>query len=129
MKLIHILPMLLLSPSITLLENEPIEPAEPGPTAARDGNPRQFDFWVGSWECRTQAGQLAGLNKIEKILGDRVLQENWESNGGSSGKSFNIYQADNERKVDVNIKEVSDTERARRVAFVLQEAVRAQEPK
>lgn len=45
------------------------------------------------------------------------------------GKSFNIYAADNERKVDVNIKEVSDTERARRVAFVLQEAVRAQEPK
>lgn len=64
----------------------------PAPAEA-DGDPRQFDFWVGSWECHTQSGQLAGTNRIEKILDGRVLQENWESAGGSPGKSFNIYDA------------------------------------
>jgi len=90
MKLSHLLPLLLLSPAFELLEGDPVTP---GPTVARDGSPRQFDFWVGSWECRTQSGQLSGTNKIEKILNDRVLQENWEDAAGSHGKSFNIYDA------------------------------------
>ena len=90
MKLPHLLPLLLLSPVFALLESAPVVP---GPIPARDGNPRQFDFWVGSWECRTQSGQLSGTNKIEKILGGRVLQENWEGASGGPGKSFNIYDA------------------------------------
>lgn len=61
----------------------------PRPT---DG-PRQFDFWVGSWECRTPSGQLAGTNTIRKILKDRVLEESWKGAGGSNGKSLNIYDA------------------------------------
>jgi len=78
----------LLAPGLGLLES-----AMTTTTSQTAQGPRQFDFWVGSWECRTQTGQLAGTNTIEKILGDRVLQENWEGSGGTSGKSFNIFDA------------------------------------
>ena len=43
------------------------------------------------------------------------------------GRTLNIYAKDNERTIDVNHKEVSPNERARRIAFMLQEAVRAKE--
>jgi tetratricopeptide (TPR) repeat protein len=51
---------------------------------------RQFDFWLGEWNVVTTQGENpAGSSKIELILGDCVVQENWT--GGSSGKSYNIY--------------------------------------
>lgn len=43
------------------------------------------------------------------------------------GRAFNLFEKDNNRKLDVNLKDISATERARRVAFVLQEAMRARE--
>jgi tetratricopeptide (TPR) repeat protein len=54
---------------------------------------RQFDFWVGEWEVRTTQGAIpAGNSKIELILGDCVVLENWKSlNSPYSGKSYNIY--------------------------------------
>jgi tetratricopeptide (TPR) repeat protein len=58
---------------------------------------RQFDFWVGEWDVVTADGaNPAGSSKIELILGDCVVQENWTSAGniGYQGKSFNIYHAD-----------------------------------
>lgn len=54
---------------------------------------RQFDFWLGQWEVTNPAGQLAGNSRIESILGGCVLQENWDSPSGVSGKSFNIFNA------------------------------------
>lgn len=42
------------------------------------------------------------------------------------GKSLNLFAKDNERNVNVNL-DVSPNERARRVAYVLQEAMRARE--
>lgn len=56
---------------------------------------RQFDFWVGEWNVETtQGGVPAGQSKIELILGDCVVQENWQSNGNPySGKSYNMYNA------------------------------------
>ena len=56
---------------------------------------RQFDFWIGEWSVQTtQGGVPAGESKIELILGDCVIQENWQSNGNSySGKSYNMYNA------------------------------------
>jgi tetratricopeptide (TPR) repeat protein len=51
---------------------------------------RQFDFWLGEWNVVTTQGENpAGTSKIELILGDCVVQENWT--GGSSGKSYNVY--------------------------------------
>jgi len=54
---------------------------------------RQFDFWLGEWSVTTtQGGIPAGDSKIELILEDCVVQENWKSqNGPYSGKSYNIY--------------------------------------
>src|SRR5262249_6821099 len=56
---------------------------------------RQFDFWLGEWDVSTtQGGIPAGTSKIELILGDCVVQENWKSlNSPYSGKSYNIYDA------------------------------------
>ena len=51
---------------------------------------RQFDFWLGEWNVVTTQGENpAGTSKIELILGDCVVQENWT--GGGTGKSYNIY--------------------------------------
>ncbi len=53
----------------------------------------QFDFWIGDWDVFTSDGQLAGTNKVERILGGCVLTENWEGSKGSQGRSFNMYSA------------------------------------
>jgi tetratricopeptide (TPR) repeat protein len=54
---------------------------------------RQFDFWLGEWAVSTTQGSVpAGNSKIELILGDCVVLENWKSlNSPYSGKSYNIY--------------------------------------
>ncbi len=52
----------------------------------------QFDFWIGAWDVRTTQGDKpAGRSVITKILGGWVIEENWTSASGSSGKSFNTY--------------------------------------
>jgi tetratricopeptide (TPR) repeat protein len=61
---------------------------------------RQFDFWIGEWRVVTADGaNAAGDSKIELILGDCVVQENWTSAGtaGYQGKSYNIYNPDLKR--------------------------------
>lgn len=57
---------------------------------------RQFDFWIGDWVVTTPQGNRAGTSSIQLMLGSCVLQENW-TGGGSSGKSFNIYDATDKR--------------------------------
>jgi len=54
---------------------------------------RQFDFWVGEWNVETtQGGVPAGQSRIELILGDCVVQENWQSHGNPyAGQSYNMY--------------------------------------
>jgi tetratricopeptide (TPR) repeat protein len=54
---------------------------------------RQFDFWLGEWNVETTQGAIpAGQSKIELILADCVVLEQWQSNGNPySGKSYNIY--------------------------------------
>ena len=54
---------------------------------------RQFDFWVGEWNVvTTQGGVSAGTSKIERILNDCVILENWTSlNNPYQGKSYNTY--------------------------------------
>ena len=54
---------------------------------------RQFDFWLGQWNVVTSDGkQPAGNSKIELILGDCVIQENWTSLSSTyEGKSYNTY--------------------------------------
>jgi len=54
---------------------------------------RQFDFWVGDWDVFTPDGQLAGTNRVERILGGCVISESWSGSKGTNGKSFNVYSA------------------------------------
>lgn len=54
---------------------------------------RQFDFWIGDWIVTTPQGHRAGTSSVQLILGSCVLQENWTGSSGTSGKSFNLYNA------------------------------------
>ena len=69
----------------------------PAVSAATAGSPcdapehRQFDFWVGHWQVHAPNGKVAGTNRIERLLGGCVLQENWIGAGGGTGTSLNFY--------------------------------------
>ncbi len=52
---------------------------------------RQFDFWVGEWRVFTADGQLAGTNRIEKLLNGCLLLEHWRSVQGGEGRSINYF--------------------------------------
>jgi hypothetical protein len=57
---------------------------------AQPGSPyRQFDFWVGSWDVYDRAGNKVGQSRIERILADCVVLENWKGTG--EGKSWNTW--------------------------------------
>ncbi len=49
----------------------------------------QFDFWLGEWDV-TWGEDGKGTNRIEKVLGDKILQENFDG-GGLLGMSFSAY--------------------------------------
>jgi hypothetical protein len=63
--------------------------AAPAPCSSAEH--RQFDFWLGEWEVRTPAGQLAGTNRIARVYGGCVLHEQYDTGRGYSGASFNVY--------------------------------------
>jgi hypothetical protein len=52
---------------------------------------RQFDFWVGEWDVRDAAGELAGRNSIALEQNGCVLVERWTSTRGGTGMSMNHY--------------------------------------
>jgi hypothetical protein len=52
---------------------------------------RQFDFWVGEWNVFNPAGTQVGKSRIDRIVGDCIILENWTSGAGSDGKSFNKW--------------------------------------
>lgn len=58
---------------------------------ASDPKFADFDFWIGEWEVKTQQGQPAGTNVIQKILDDCVIFENWTGANGYTGKAFHHY--------------------------------------
>ena len=69
--------------------------AEAAPEKAQpctSGPHRQFDFWIGSWNV-TEKGKVAGINRIESILGGCALYENWLGASGFRGNSINFYDA------------------------------------
>ena len=67
------------------------QPAPTPPPPCSEPEYRQFDFWVGDWDVWTPKGGLAGTNRIDRILGGCVLQENWKGARGLTGTSFNTY--------------------------------------
>ena len=88
-------------PDLSVLRNDPrfariMEQAKKNqrPCAYTPEN-RQFDFWLGEWNVSTTQGAVpSGNSKIELILEDCVVQENWKSlDSPYAGKSYNIYNA------------------------------------
>jgi hypothetical protein len=67
----------------------------PAPCTAAEH--RQFDFWIGEWAVTTPDGKPAGRNRITAILNGCVLLEEWTGAGGGAGKSFNLFDARQER--------------------------------
>lgn len=66
---------------------------QPGVSPCGAAEHRQFDFWLGDWEVRTEDGQPAGTNRITKEFGDCVLREEWTGAGGVRGESLSLYDA------------------------------------
>jgi len=59
---------------------------------ARPASPwRELDFWIGSWDVYDRSGNRVGQSRIERILGDCVVLENWK--GTVEGKSWNTWNA------------------------------------
>jgi hypothetical protein len=73
----------------------PAPAARPAPCSAPEY--RQFDFWLGDWDVTTPDGKPAGRNTVTRPLGDCVLQEHWRGAGGTSGESYNLYDASSGR--------------------------------
>lgn len=71
----------------------PLAAQQPAPQPACTApEHRQFDFWLGEWEVTNPAGKPAGLSRIESILGECVILENWATpKAVAFGKSFNTY--------------------------------------
>ena len=56
----------------------------------------QFDFWIGEWKAEwenSDGEKITGTNKITKILGSCVIEENFNGNPGNNliGKSFTVF--------------------------------------
>jgi len=57
-------------------------------------NHKAFDFWVGNWTVYNTSGKLIGTNKVIKLQGGCVVQENWKaSNGTNTGTSYNFFNS------------------------------------
>jgi hypothetical protein len=76
--------------AIAALADDPPKAPPPCATPAH----RQFDFWIGDWDVRNPAGKLVGRNQITVMHNGCVLLESWSGNGGVTGSSFNLYDAE-----------------------------------
>ncbi|MCJ8165604.1 hypothetical protein MKJ04_12200 [Pontibacter sp. E15-1] len=54
---------------------------------------RQFDFWLGDWLVYDTTGAKVGENLIEKVEADCVVSERWQSATGTTGRSYNYFDA------------------------------------
>jgi len=66
------------------------EPPADDPSHAPEA--RQFDFWIGEWDVTWGEGER-GTNRIESILNDRVILENFDGNPAMPfrGMSVSVY--------------------------------------
>jgi hypothetical protein len=64
------------------------------PHSMDDGT--ELDFWIGTWEVSWAEGGH-GTNRIDRILGDRVIHETFEEAGDAPdalhGQSWSVYDA------------------------------------
>jgi hypothetical protein len=62
---------------------------------AHRADSRRLDFWLGDWDVRDPSGNHVGTSHEELALNDCVLVENWASDLGSTGRSFNRFNLAN----------------------------------
>jgi hypothetical protein len=64
-----------------------------GDQGAFDGS--ELDFWIGTWEVSWAGG--TGTNRIERILGERVIHERFDGGDSEStlhGQSWSVFDAE-----------------------------------
>jgi len=71
-------------------------PREASTALEPDSPYRQFDFWVGEWECFDTKGQKSGENTITRECGGYALRESWVGAGGGKGTSLNAWDRSSE---------------------------------
>jgi len=54
---------------------------------------QQFDFWLGKWMVYDTLGNKIGENIIEKIEDNCLVSEHWTGSKGTTGRSYNYYEA------------------------------------
>ncbi|MDF1799604.1 MAG: hypothetical protein P1V81_10540 [Planctomycetota bacterium] len=64
------------------------DPVVEAPAAEEVDHTRDFDFWLGEWECFGRDGTLNGTNSVALEADGRVVQEHWVGAGGGSGTSL-----------------------------------------
>jgi hypothetical protein len=75
---------------------KPAPTVKPAPAPCTTPEYHQFDFWIGDWEVYV-GDQLAGTNRIDRILDGCVLMENWVGSKGGTGHSFNVYDSNRQQ--------------------------------
>ena len=90
---------LFLSPRLPAQPAQDVAPAEARPCESLPEY-GAFDFWVGEWEVSAD-GELAGTNRIQKLVEGCVLLENWTSVKGGTGKSFNYYDPGSKKWIQI----------------------------
>jgi hypothetical protein len=66
-------------------------PAEQAAGSCHGAVHREFDFWVGTWDVRSEDGGLLGRNEITRIAHGCGLLENWHGADGGEGMSINTW--------------------------------------
>ncbi|MEL6673934.1 MAG: hypothetical protein AAFR61_17150 [Bacteroidota bacterium] len=63
-----------------------------GQSSVEETPVQAFDFWLGEWNVyKFGTDTLAGLSRIESILGGTAIQEHYETATGYKGTSLNKY--------------------------------------
>lgn len=85
-------PIVLLVFAVTAIAEEAAAPA-----CSENSTYKALDFWVGEWDVYV-GEELAGVNRIEKILSGCAVMEHWRGVGGGEGKSLFFVTTDDHWK-------------------------------
>jgi hypothetical protein len=83
----------LASPAVLHGQNPQVPPPTPPSAGCTSEDHRAFDFWIGEWDVFTPAGEQAGSNTIELVMGGCVLHEHYTTPRGYEGESLNTWDA------------------------------------
>lgn len=76
---------------LALLLTEPVRAQPAAPCRATEVS-RNLDFWVGDWDVYV-GKDLAGRDKVERVLDGCAVTEGWDGGAGDKGMSLFAYDA------------------------------------